>query len=189
MNAGRSPSRSGETTKCQWLGIKQQAHNRIRRVRSVSSTTRSNAKKSSSLVKSTLRPTPRSSTWKTIPPDNIASVVTFTAFYQDIPASSIWWLSHFTFLVAVTFHLSNLFRFLIPFCIPSQDQGEGNCPATVLRGTLRRLGRRIGQRGDATRAPTQGPRPERAARCRPTAYRDWPKSDKSIHSSCSQSLA
>src|SRR5271166_3368181 len=36
--------------------------------RSVSSTTRSNAKKSSSLVKSTLRPTPRLSTWKTIPP-------------------------------------------------------------------------------------------------------------------------
>ena len=31
----------------------------------------------------------------TIPPDNIASVVTFTAFYQDIPASSIWWLSPF----------------------------------------------------------------------------------------------
>src|SRR5208337_5131873 len=56
----------------------------------------------------------------------------------------------------------------------SQDQGEGNCPATVLRGTLRRPGRRIGQRGDATRAPTQGPRPERAARSRPTAYRDWP---------------
>jgi hypothetical protein len=71
----------------------------------------------------------------------------------------------------------------------SQDQGEGICPATVLRGTLRRPERRIGQRGDATRAPTQGPRPERAARCRPTAYRDWPKSDKSIHSSCSQWLA
>ncbi len=31
-------------------------------------TTRSNAKKSSSLVKSSLRPTPRLSTWKTIPP-------------------------------------------------------------------------------------------------------------------------
>ena len=71
----------------------------------------------------------------------------------------------------------------------SQDQGEGICPATVLRGTLRRPGRRIGQRGDATRGPTQGPRPERAARCRPTAYRDWPKSDKSIHSSCSQSAS
>ena len=38
----------------------------------------------------------------------------------------------------------------------SQDQGEGNCPATVLRGTLRRPGRRIGQRGDATRAPDSG---------------------------------
>ena len=32
----------------------------------------------------------------------------------------------------------------------------------------------------------QGPRPERAARCRPTAFRDWPESDKSIHSLCSQ---
>src|SRR5208282_5099612 len=96
MNAGRSPSRSGQTTKCQWLGITQQAHSRIRRVRSVSSTTRSNAKKSSSLVKSTLRPTPRLSAWKTIPaPDNVASVVTFTAFYEDIPALSISWLSPF----------------------------------------------------------------------------------------------
>jgi len=31
-----------------------------------------------------------------------SEVVTFTAFYQDIPALSIWWLSPFTF---VTFHL------------------------------------------------------------------------------------
>ena len=67
----------------------------------------------------------------------------------------------------------------------SQGRGERNCPATVERGTLRRPGRRIGQRGDATRAPTQGPRPDRAARCRPTASRDWPESDKSIHSFCS----
>ena len=37
--------------------------------------------------------TPRLSTWKTIPPENVASVVTFTTFYQDIPALSIWWLS------------------------------------------------------------------------------------------------
>jgi hypothetical protein len=37
-------------------------------MRSDSSMTRSNAKKSSSLVKSILRPTPRLSTWKTIPP-------------------------------------------------------------------------------------------------------------------------
>ena len=29
------------------------------------------------------------------PPENVASVVTFTAFYQDIPALSIWWLSPF----------------------------------------------------------------------------------------------
>jgi len=37
------------------------------------------------------------STWKTIPPppENVASVVTFTAFYQDIPVLSIWWLSPF----------------------------------------------------------------------------------------------
>jgi hypothetical protein len=71
----------------------------------------------------------------------------------------------------------------------SQGRGERNCPATVERGTLRRPGRRIGQRGDATRAPTQGPRPERAARCRPTASRDWPESDKSIPSFCSYGLA
>ena len=29
------------------------------------------------------------------PPENAASVVTFTAFYQDIPALSIWWPSPF----------------------------------------------------------------------------------------------
>src|SRR5271157_364085 len=29
------------------------------------------------------------------PPENVASVVTFTPFYQDIPALSIWWLSPF----------------------------------------------------------------------------------------------
>ncbi len=39
-------------------------------------------------------------------------------------------------------------------------------------------GRRV-----ATRASTQGPRSERAARCRFTAFRDWPKCDKSIHNS------
>ena len=32
-----------------------------------------------------------------------------------------------------------------------------------------------------------GPRPERAARCRPTAFRDWLQSDKSIHSFLFQS--
>ena len=26
-------------------------------------------------------------------PENVTSVVTFTAFYQDIPALSIWWLA------------------------------------------------------------------------------------------------
>ena len=60
-----------------------------------------------------------------------------------------------------------------------------HCPVAVVSDTLQEPGRRIGQRGDATRAPTQGPRPEGAARCRPpTAFRDWPKSDKSIHSFC-----
>src|SRR5271157_1688351 len=44
-------------------------------------------------------------------------------------------------------------------------------------------------RGPDPSADPQGPRPARAARCRPTAYRDWPESDKSIHSLCSQSLA
>jgi hypothetical protein len=30
-----------------------------------------------------------------LPPENVASVVTFTAFCQDIPVLSIWWLSPF----------------------------------------------------------------------------------------------
>ena len=46
-------------------------------------------------------------------------------------------------------------------------------------------GWRIGQRGNATRAPTQVPRPGWAAGRRPSASRDWPKSDKFIYSSCS----
>jgi len=29
------------------------------------------------------------------PPENVASIVTFKAFYQDIPVLSIWWLSPF----------------------------------------------------------------------------------------------
>ena len=58
-----------------------------------------------------------------------------------------------------------------------------NCPRAVARSRLERLGRRIGQRGDAIRAPTQGPRPGWAARCRPSASRDRPESDKSIYSS------
>src|SRR5271157_2913905 len=77
----------------------------------------------------------------------------------------------------------------VPRSVSIQASTETDPEIGLLEQTLRRPGRRIGQRGDATRAPTQGPRPERAARCRPTAYRDWPKSDKSIHSSCSQSLA
>ncbi len=56
------------------------------------------------------------------------------------------------------------------------------CLKAEVRSRLEGLGRRIGQRGDATRAPTQVPRPGRAARGRPSAFRDWPESDKSIHS-------
>jgi len=39
----RSPSRSGQSTKCQWLGIQQNAQMRIGATRSVSSITRSKA--------------------------------------------------------------------------------------------------------------------------------------------------
>ena len=49
-----------------------------------------------------------------------------------------------------------------------QGQGESLCLAEARCDTLRRPGRRIGQRGDATRAPTQVPRPEWAAGCRPS---------------------
>jgi len=62
----------------------------------------------------------------------------------------------------------------------SQVREGGICTVAVLRGALRRPGRRIGQRGDATRAPTQEPRPERAARCRPVfPFRDWYETGKS----------
>jgi len=57
-----------------------------------------------------------------------------------------------------------------------------HCPVAATPDTLQEPGRRIGQRGDATRAPTQVPRPGRAARCRPSASRDWPQCDKSINS-------
>src|SRR5208337_1270196 len=50
------------------------------------------------------------------------------------------------------------------------ERGEGNCPIRVLPATLRSPGRRIGQRGDATRAPSQGPRPGWAAGRRPSAF-------------------
>src|SRR5271166_2793645 len=63
-----------------------------------------------------------------------------------------------------------------------------NCRVDVLRSKLEEPGRRIGQRGDAPRAPTQGPRPGRAAGRRPPASRDWPESDKSIYSSCRHPL-
>src|SRR5208283_3186365 len=61
---------------------------------SVSSTTRSNAKKSSSLVKSTLRPTPRLSTWKTIPPGECRLGLDIHGFLSRYPS--------FVNLVAVT---------------------------------------------------------------------------------------
>jgi hypothetical protein len=63
-----------------------------------------------------------------------------------------------------------------------------NCRVAALWSKLEEPGRRIGQRGDATRAPTQVPRPGWAARRRPWASRDWPKSDKSIHSSCNRPI-
>ena len=71
------------------------------------------------------------------------------------------------------------------------DCGAGavNCPSALARSRLEGPGRRIGQRGDATRAPTQGPRPGWAARCRPSASRDWPECDKSIYSSLNHRLA
>ncbi len=57
-----------------------------------------------------------------------------------------------------------------------------DCRVAVVPNTLEEPGRRIGQRGDATRAPTQGPRPGWAAGSRPSASRDWPQCDKSINS-------
>jgi hypothetical protein len=71
-------------------------------------------------------------------------------------------------------------------CVGS-DTAE-NCLVVVLQSKLEEPGRRIGQRGDATRAPSQGPRPGWAAGRRPSASRDWPKSDKSLDSSCNQPL-
>ena len=54
-----------------------------------------------------------------------------------------------------------------------------NCRVAVLRSRLKEPGRRIGQRGDATRAPDPGAKTGEggtdAAPRRP--YRDWPKSN------------
>ena len=71
----------------------------------------------------------------------------------------------------------------------SQDRGEGLCPVAVLRGTLRRPGRRIGQRGDATRAPTRGQdrRGRHDAAPRPSGI--GPKAINPFTVLCSQSLA
>jgi len=46
IKAGRSPSRCGQTTKCQCVDIRQYAHRRMGRVRKVSSKTLSKARKS-----------------------------------------------------------------------------------------------------------------------------------------------
>lgn len=67
-----------------------------------------------------------------------------------------------------------------PSC--SRPTQPRHCPVALAPDILQGPGRRIGQRGDATRAPTQGPRPGRAAGCRPSASRDWPRCDKSISS-------
>ena len=69
-----------------------------------------------------------------------------------------------------------------------QGQGESLCLAEATCDTLRPPGRRIGQRGDATRAPTQGPRPGWAAGRRPSASRDWPECAKSIDKLCYQRM-
>jgi hypothetical protein len=52
----------------------------------------------------------------------------------------------------------------------------------VVRSRLEEPGRRSGPRGDATRAPSQAPRPGWAAGRRPSASRDWPQSDQSLDS-------
>jgi hypothetical protein len=70
---------------------------------------------------------------------------------------------------------------ILPSSILLEGGPDANGRLTPLRGILNPPGRRIGQRGDATRAPTQGPRPGWAARCRPSAPRDWPERDKSIY--------
>jgi hypothetical protein len=64
-------------------------------------TIRSNAKKSSSLVKSTLRPTPRLSTWKTIPPGECRLGRDIHGFLSRYPS--------FVNLVAVTSSPCHLF--------------------------------------------------------------------------------
>jgi hypothetical protein len=50
------------------------------------------------------------------------------------------------------------------------QRGEGNCLIRAMADRLRSPGRRIGQRGDATRAPIQVPRPGWAAGRRPSAF-------------------
>ncbi len=66
----------------------------------------------------------------------------------------------------------------------AKDQGKGNGPATVLSNTLRRPQRKIGKRGDTTRAPTQGQDRKGRHEAAPRPFRDWLQSDKSVHKSC-----
>jgi hypothetical protein len=59
-------------------------------------------------------------------------------------------------------------------CYESSSSAAGHGQPAIPSVILETPGRRIGQRGDATRAPAQAPRPGWAARCRPSAPRDWP---------------
>jgi len=95
MNAARSPSRSGQRTKCQWFQSRQYAQTRIGRTRNVSCITRSNAKISSCFPKRSRRPTRRFSTWKTIPPGACLFDRGIHDLYLNLPALSN--------LLAVTF--------------------------------------------------------------------------------------
>src|SRR5208283_895479 len=88
MNAGRSPSDSGQTTACQCLERMQKAQIRMWQVRNVSSTTFSKARKSPSFSNSVLRPTPRLRTWYTNPPGNFRDARGMHIVYLNCPALS-----------------------------------------------------------------------------------------------------
>src|SRR5208283_6099959 len=97
MNAGRSPSRSVQTTKCQLLGIKSvsaQPHP------ASSQRFLNDPLKRQKVLVLGEKQSPAHASVQHVenhppPPKNVASIVTFTAFYQDIPALSLWWLSRF----------------------------------------------------------------------------------------------